>query len=495
LSTPTGGAAPPSSLPRWTILSVTTLGAFMSALDSNIVTIALPNMARDLSAQYSLLGWVLAAYVLAVAALVLQAGKFGDNFGKKRIYLIGFAVFGISSALCGLSQNIDELIVFRFIQGLGASAMLATGIPLIFASFPASERGMAVGVNSIAWAVGAVLGPLIGGALTAIDWRLIFYVNVPVAALAILVGRLRIPSALNAKSPFAGKINFLSAIILGLAIGLIMFWLTLLDARYAILGAVGIVAFVVAEARSKNPLLSRELLRNRGFVFSAVALAIMMVSFFGIVFLMSFYFQSVAGFSPLIAGLWVAPLPAALGVVNPISGKLFDRFSRPAIMAVLGAIIVIGAVLLLSGALKATSPGLTIALLLAVIGVGGGLVWSPTIAGALAFSRPEMRGVANGTAFTMIYVGFATSVSLVVSVSTASLPPALSAAIQSGALTGLTGAAATSFDQGLINSLLVLAVVGVVGVPFLFLVLREQMRQRGSRAASTSEGAAPPAAA
>lgn len=494
MSGPTGGSAPLRSLPRWTILSVTTLGAFMSALDSNIVTIALPNIAKDLSAQYSLLGWVLAGYVLAVAALVLQAGKFGDNFGKKRIYLIGFAAFGISSALCGISQNIDELIVFRFIQGLGASAMLATGIPLIFASFPPSERGMAVGVNSIAWAVGAVLGPLIGGVLTAIDWRLIFYVNVPVAALAILVGRLRIPSALNAKSPLAGNINFVSATILGVAIGLIMFWLTLLDVRYAILGAIGVVAFVVAEAKSKNPLLSRELLRNRGFVFSAVALAVMMVSFFGIVFLMSFYFQSVAGFSPLVAGVWVAPLPLALGIVNPLSGRMFDRFTRPAIMAIVGAFVVIGAVFLLSSALKDTSPGLTIALLLAVIGIGGGLVWSPTIAGALAFSRPEMRGVANGTAFTMIYVGFATSVSLVVSVSTSSLPAALSAAIQSGALTGLTGTAATSFDQGLINSLLVLAVVGIIGVPFLFMVLREQSRQRKSPAAASSDNAAPTAA-
>jgi len=229
-------------------------------------------------------------------------------------------------------------------------------------------------------------------------------------------------------------------------------------------------------------------------VFSAVALAIMMVSFFGIVFLMSFYFQSVAGFSPLIAGVWVAPLPLALGIVNPISGRLFDRFSRPAIMAIVGAVIVIGAVFLLSSALKDTSPGLAIALLLAVIGVGGGLVWSPTIAGALAFSRPEMRGVANGTAFTMIYVGFATSVSLVVSVSTSSLPAALSAAIQSGALTGLTGAAATSFDQGLVNALLVLAVVGIVGVPLLFLVLREQVRQRKPPTQASSESAAPVAA-
>ena len=150
-------------------------------------------------------------------------------------------------------------------------------------------------------------------------------------------------------------------------------------------------------------------------------------------------------------------------------------------MSIIGAAIVIGDVYLLSSALKSTSPGVEIALLLAVIGIGGGFVWSPSIAGALAFSRPEMRGIANGTAFTLIYVGFATSVALVVSVSTASLPAALSAQIQSGALTGLSSASALAFDQGLINALLVLAVVGIVGVPFLFLVLREQMRQRESR--------------
>jgi EmrB/QacA subfamily drug resistance transporter len=450
----------------------------MSALDSNIVTIALPNIAKDLMADYSLLGWILAGYVLAVAALVLQAGKLGDNFGKRGVYLVGFAVFGISSALCGLSQSVDQLIAFRIVQGFGASAMLATGIPLIFASFPASERGMAVGVNSVAWAIGAVLGPLLGGALTAIDWRLIFYVNVPVAAVAILVGRLKIPSSLNQRNPQAGRLNFASATVLGIAIGLIMLWLTLFDVRLAALGMVGVFAFAITERRSKNPLLSRELLRNKGFVFSVVSLAIMMVAFFGVVFLMSFYFQSVAGFSPLVAGIWVSPLPAALGIVNPISGRLYDRFRLPAMMSLVGAILVIVAVFLLGNALKSPSPGLEVLSLLAVIGVGGGLVWSPSISSAIQFSRPDLRGVANGTAFTLIYVGFATSVALVVSVSTTSLPAALAAQIQSGGVTGLTAASALLFDQGLVNALLALCVVGALGVPFLLMVLREQARER-----------------
>jgi EmrB/QacA subfamily drug resistance transporter len=464
-----------SELPRWTILSVTTLGAFMAALDSNIVTIALPNISKGLSAGYSLLGWVLAGYVLAVAALVLQSGKLGDSYGKKNVYLVGFVIFGVASALCGVSQDVYQLIAFRIVQGAGASIMLATAIPLIFASFPPSERGSAIGVNSVAWAVGAVAGPVLGGALTAIDWRLIFYVNVPVAALAVFVGRARIPSALNFRNRIGGRLNLANATVLGAAIALVMLWLTLLDYRIAALGVLGIGAFGVVEYRSSNPILNRELLRNRGFVFSVVSLGIMMTAFFGISFVMSFYFQSVAGLSPLEAGIWLSPLPLALAVSNPLAGRVFDRLGRPAIVSVAGAAVVFGSLILLSGALRGTSPGTEILVLLAVIGGAAGFVWSPSISSALRFARAEMRGVANGTAFTLIYVGFATSVALVVSVSTSSLPAALAAQVQSGSVI-LTGLNASLFEGGLAQALVALAAVGFLGIPFLLLVVREQAR-------------------
>jgi EmrB/QacA subfamily drug resistance transporter len=470
-----GGQTGTEDLPRWTILSVTTLGAFMAALDSNIVTIALPYIAKGLSAGYSLLGWVLAGYVLAVAALVLQAGKLGDAYGKKRVYLIGFAVFGASSALCGVSENAYQLIAFRLVQGAGASVMIATAIPLIFASFPPSQRGSAVGINSIAWAVGAVAGPVLGGVLTAIDWRLIFYVNVPVAALAVLIGRAKIPVWLNVKNVRGGKINLPNALVLGTAIALVMLWLTAVQYWLAALGVLGVIAFVVAELKSSNPLLNRELLESRGFVYSVISLGVMMTAFFGIAFVMSFYFQSVAGLSPLAAGLWLAPLPVALAISNPIAGKVFDKLRRPAAVSVAGAVVVFLSLLGLSRELAAAGPGVEVAALLAVTGAAGGFVWAPSISSALKFSRAEMRGVANGTAFTLIYLGFATSVALVVSVSTAALPAGLAAQVQSGSVI-LAGSSAALFDGGLANALLALAAVGAMGVPFLLLVLREQSR-------------------
>jgi MFS family permease len=463
----------------------------MAALDSNIVTIALPYISKSLNAGYSLLGWVLAGYVLASAALVLQSGKLGDNYGKKNVYLVGFAIFGIASALCGLSGDAYQLIAFRIVQGVGASIMVATGIPLIFASFPPSERGSAVGINSVAWAIGAISGPLFGGVLTTIDWRFIFFVNVPIAALAIFIGRFKIPAALNTKSLYAGKLNIGGAALLGVAIAFVMLSLTLFDYRWGAIAALGIGAFAFAESKSKNPVLSRELLKSRGFVLSVVSLGIMMTSFFGIVFVMSFYFQSIAGFSPLLAGLWVAPLPAALAVTNPIAGRVFDRLRRPALTSLAGAALAFSSLVLLVPATSTQTPGLQVSVLLALIGIGGGFMWSPSIASALKFSRPEMRGVANGTAFTLIFVGFATSVALVVSVSTAALPTALATQIRSGSVLGLDSASANLFNQGLGTALLGLAAIGVVAIPLLVLLAREQARHFSAYEVQGESGAKP----
>ncbi len=448
----------------------------MAAVDSNIVAIALPSISKSLSAGISLLGWVITSYVLAVAALVLQSGKLGDNYGKKKVYLIGFAIFGIASALCGLSQDAYQLIAFRVLQGIGASILTATALPLVFASFPPSERGSAVGVNSLAWAVGAGAGPVLGGALTSIDWRFIFYVNVPVAALAILLGLRRIPEWLNAKNPYAGRLNLVSSTLLGITIAAVMLLLSFFDLRLIPVAVVTLAAFLVAEMKSKNPLLNRELIGNRGFVYSAVALSVMMTAFFGIPFVMSFYFQSVSGFSPVVAGLWVAPLPITLAVFNPLAGRVFDRLRRPAWTSIVGAVVFVVSLVLLSSAIVASVPGVYVIVLLALLGAGGGFVWAPSVSSALKFTRQELRGVANGTAFTLIYIAFAASIAIVVSVSAASLPPAIVGQIYLGGVNGLTPSQAEIFDQGLSRALLGLAVVGVIGIFLLFFVLREQTK-------------------
>jgi EmrB/QacA subfamily drug resistance transporter len=473
--------APDNDLPRWNVLYVTTLGAFMVALDSNIVTLALPYISKALSTGYSTLSWVLAGYLIALAALLLQSGKLCDFYGKKRVYLLGFAIFGVASALCGLSPDAYQLIAYRIIQGAGASIILATGIPLVFASFPPRERGMAIGVQSAAYAAGSVAGPVLGGALTSVDWRLIFFINVPIALAAVVVGQAKIPRWLNARIGRQARVNLLDATLLAASIALIVLWLTFFEDWIALLGVLALVAFIAAESRSSDPLVNRELLRSRGFLYSSVALGLIFTSFAGIVFVMSFYFQSVAGFSPLAAGLWIAPLPLGLALGNPIAGRVFDRLGRPALASIVAAIIASSSLVGIGSAVLSSDPGVDVLLLLFLVGFAAGFEWTPSISSVLRFARPELRGLASGTAYTVVQIGFATSIALVVSISTLALPLALADQIRAGSVTGLTPAVLTLFDQGLGHSLVGLAVVGLASVPFLLLLAREQGLVFGKR--------------
>jgi MFS family permease len=462
----------------------------MVALDSNIVTLALPYISKALSTGYSTLSWVLAGYLLALAALLLQSGKLCDFYGKKRVYLIGFAIFGVTSALCGLSPDAYQLIAYRIVQGAGASIILATGIPLVFASFPPRERGMAIGVQSAAYAAGSVAGPVLGGALTAVDWRLIFFINVPIALAAILVGRAKIPQWLNTRVGRELRINLLDATLLAASVALIVLWLTLFEDWIALLGILAIAAFIAAESRSSDPLLNRELLGSRGFLYSSVALGLIFTSFAGIVFVMSFYFQSVAGFSPLAAGLWIAPLPLGLALGNPLGGRVFDALGRPALASIVAAVIASSSLVGIGSAVLSSDPGVEVVLLLFLVGFAAGFEWTPSISSVLRFARPELRGLASGTAYTVVQIGFATSIALVVSISTLALPLALADQIRSGSVTGLAPAVSTLFDQGLGRSLLGLAVVGLASIPFLLLLAREQGRVFGKTGGGPDSGTA-----
>jgi MFS family permease len=464
------------TFPRWSVLSVTSLGAFMVALDSNIVTIALPEISKALSAGYSLLSWVLAGYLISLAALLLQSGKLGDIYGKKRIYLIGFAIFGAASALCGLSPDAYQLVAYRIVQGVGASILLATGLPLVSASFPPKERGMALGVQFAAYAIGAVAGPVLGGALTAIDWRLIFFINVPISAVAVAIGRVRIPSSFNLRGTVVVKFNLVNAALLVSAVALVVLSLTISNSAYGLIGILALVVFYFAERKSSNAILNKDLLKTRGFVYSVIALSLLFVSYAGVAFVMSFYFQAISGFSPLTAGLWIAPLPIGLGIANVLAGELFDKMRRPALMSIAASILTAGSLLVLGSVILNSVPGTVVIVLLALIGFGSGFEWTPTITAVLKFAKAEVRGVASGTAYTVVQIAYVMSIALVVALSTASLPSTLSAQIRSGSIGGLSSVSAALFDKGLASAILGLAIVGFATLPFLILVTREQGR-------------------
>lgn len=446
----------------------------MVAVDSTIVIIGLPVIGKDLHSGVSLLGWIITAYVLTTAASLLQFGKIGDKFGKKKVYLIGFAVFGASSALCGFSLGIYELVAFRLMQGIGAAMLSATSYPLIFASFPQSERGTAMGVNAIAWAVGAVTGPVLGGFLVAIDWRLVFFINVPVALSAVLIGIKKMPKYLDMGSTEAKRINLASSVMLALSVAMTLLWLTLFEPLFALAGLVGLALLVVSEKKSKDPLIEREL-KSKGFWFSSISLAITNLGVLGIPFVLTFYYQIVKGTSPIATGIFIVPLSLALAISNPLSGRLFDRMKVSGLLGLIGAILNGIATLALSAAVITKASSFYLDIPLVIVGIGGGLVWTPLLGSALKFSKPELRGVANGTCFTLINLGFAASIAILIAISATFLPKSIVSRIYLGNLAGLTNSEIILFNHGMAESLLILALVDFVAtLPIIFVIFQQR---------------------
>lgn len=449
----------------------------MVAVDSTIVVIGLPVIGKDLHSGVSLLGWIISGYVLTTAATLLQFGKLGDKYGKKKVYLVGFAVFGASSAFCGISSGIYELIAFRLVQGVGAAMLSATSYPLVFASFPEHERGTAMGVNSIAWAAGAVTGPVLGGFLVSVDWRLMFFINVPVALSAVLIGIKKMPGYLNAGYPGAKRVNFASSVILALTVAMTLLWLTLFEPLFALAGAGGLALLIISEKKSKEPLIDREL-KSKGFWLSAISLAITDFGVLGIPFILTFYYQVVKGASPIATGIFILPLSIALVVSNPLSGRLFDKMKVSGVLALIGAILNGVATLALSAVVLTRAASFYLDIPLVVIGIGGGLVWTPLLGSALQFSKPQLRGVANGTCFTLLNLAFAASIAILIAVSATFLPENIVSRVYLGNLAGLTGSDIVLFNNGMAESLLILALVDFLATAPIILLVLQQRRQK-----------------
>lgn len=450
----------------------------MIGLDTNIVSIAVPVIGRDLSAGISLLGWVITAYVVATAALLLQLGKVGDRYGRKRIYLIGFVLFGVASALCGASFSIYQLIAFRFFQGCAGAMLGANAAPLIFDSFPSTQRGTAIGVNAIAYSIGAIAGPAAGGFIVFIDWRLIFYINVPVAAIAVLIGAKKIPkskpvsAAPNAKSP----LNIVNSLLLGLAVAFVLIWLTFFDIRYALIALIPAVALIILEIKSSNPLFDRLLVANRGFVYSIIGLTFLQTAVLGVPFALAFYYQILLRYTPIVTGMLIVPLAVASVITSPIAGALFDKIRFPAIITIIGALACGVSEVILGYAINARWTPIEISIVLVGVGAGNGLVWAPMISSIFKFVKPDIRGIASGATYTLVNIAFASSIAIVIAVAASFLPTTTAANIFFGNAGNLSQTQEVLFQQGLARSLFSLGIIDFIALPIIALVFIEQRK-------------------
>jgi EmrB/QacA subfamily drug resistance transporter len=403
---------------KWLPLITVSLGTFMLLVDVTIVNVALPDMAVDLKTSFSSLQWVVDAYALVLAALVLGTGTIADRIGHRRAYVIGLVVFAVSSTTCGFAPNVDVLITFRAIQGVGAAAMFATTFALLNSSYQGRDRGTAYGVWGAVAGASASIGPILGGLLTeGASWRWIFFVNVPVSVvvIALCVGVLT-----DQQDPVSRRIDvFGMAAFTGFA-GAATYafiranedgWAT--TPTYALLAAsvAFFLVFLLIESHIAEPMIELSLLRNRSF--AGVLLAALVLNFSAFAFLTytSIWMQSVLGFGAIKTGFTGIPLSLAAFVISAGIGRFLHGGRAGAIIG--GGLIAIGGGALLNMVLLqsqdswvALLPGFVLA------GIGVGLA-TPTLSSSGMAAVPiERGGMAAGAVNSMRQLGYAFGIAL-----------------------------------------------------------------------------------
>jgi EmrB/QacA subfamily drug resistance transporter len=385
---------------RWTLVAVC-VTTFMLLLDITIVNVALPSIQHRLKADLTGLQWVVDAYALALAALILTAGALADRFGRRLLFTFGVIVFTSASLLCGLAWNITALNVARGLQGVGGAALFATALALIGHEYPGADRFGAIAVWGATVGAAVASGPLVGGILTdALGWRWVFFVNVPVGAFALLVARTRMAESRDAgavKTDFAGLITFSAAlflIVFGLLRGNAEGWGSPLILSTLVAGIALLVAFVVVEAQQQRPMLDISLFRRPAFVGVSLATFAIAAGMFALFPYLSIYLQDVLGTSPLGAGLRFLPLTIFVFVI-PLATRGIVQRMQPWVFPALGLLLVAVALLLMHGL---TSDSVWTALLpgFIVAGVGIGLANPTLAAAALRTVDPARTGMASG---------------------------------------------------------------------------------------------------
>ncbi|WP_342561704.1 MFS transporter [Paenibacillus sp. FSL R7-0345] len=367
---------------RWIILIVLNLFTFMSTLDGSIVNIALPVLVKQLNLPVAQVEWVTTGYLMAICSVILFFGKLGDMVGKIKIFKIGTIVFIIGSLLCGLSTNLPFLIVSRVIQAIGASMTMANSQGIVTDIFPANERGKALGLIGTFVSLGSIAGPSLGGIIVStLGWEYIFWVNVPIGLIAIVLGTKVLPKDLvrvKSKIDLPGSLLF-SFFIITLFAGLLLGQqLGYSDGRILAAlaaAAVSFAAFLIVELRSQAPLLQLSLFKNSLFSLSILCAFLVFAANFCFNIISPFYAQNMLGLSPFYAGFLLMLFPISMVIIAPLSGALSDKIGSE-FLTFAGLIVMVIAQFGLAR-LHEGSSVILVGLWIAMLGVGSGLFQSP----------------------------------------------------------------------------------------------------------------------
>ncbi len=403
---------------KWLVLIAIGMSTFMSALDTSVVNTVLPIITKSFESHIATVEWVVIIYLLIVSGLLLSFGRLGDIRGHRTVFLIGFSIFIISSALCGMSPTIEFLILFRGLQAIGAAMLAANSPAILTKSFPSSQRGQALGLQATMTYLGLTVAPSLGGWLTdLVSWRAIFYINIPVGISAFVLAWMFIPSdegkKLHESFDFQGALLFLAglvALLLALNQGYAWGWISPAISSLFVFAAIFLAVFIYVEKRRTNPLLDLSLFRNRAFSSSVISAVLNYIAVFSILLLMPFYLLEGRGFTPSQAGLILTVQPIVMAVVAPIAGSFSDRIGTR-IPTVTGMIVLAGGIFLMSRFGPAT-PIYQIAIALGIVGLGTGTFISPNNSAIMGAAPRERQGIAAGLLATARSTGMVLGVGL-----------------------------------------------------------------------------------
>ena len=435
----------------WT-LTLTSTAFFMVALDSLVVVTALPAIHRELAGPFATLEWTVNAFALTYAAGIITAASLGDRLGRRRIFVIGLAVFTLASIGCATAPNAVTLVAARAVQGVGAAMIMPLSLTILTSAFPLERRGVIVGVWGGIGGLAVALGPLVGGAITqGLSWHWIFWVNVPIGIAAVVLSALRLPESRPRSTP----LDLVAAgLVAGGAIAIVGGLIHASDngwkdaATIALLsgGGVCLAAFVLWELRAATPMLPMQLFRIRSFSAGNATAFLMAGTIFSAAFLIAQYLQFGLGYSPFETGLRMLPWTATPLVVAPAAGLLSDRIGSRVVLAagmlLQGVGLAAFALLAVAGAAYG---GFVLPLFAAGVGISMALPIAPTV--VVSAVSPQEMGTASGVNSTLQRFGSAFATALAAAVFSAN---------------GHIGSA-SSFSTGLRPALLVVALLSVAG--------------------------------
>src|SRR4051812_21163094 len=388
---------------RWWTLAAMCFALFMIMLDNTVVNVALPSIQEDLGATLSALEWTVNAYTLTFAVLLVTGGRLGDIFGRRRMFLFGVVVFALSSAAIGLAPSQTWLVAGRAVQGVGAAFMMPGTLSIITNTFPAAERGKAIGTWAGVSALALAIGPVVGGALTEyVSWRAIFFLNLPVATGAVAVTLFATHEsrdetvARTVDIPGVATLSVgLTALVLALVEGNSWGWGSGRIVALLVVAAVALPAFVFVERRvSRVPMVDFAFFRSRTYVGANTVAFIVSFAMLAMFFFLALYMQNILGYSALQAGVRFLPSTLVIIVMAPLSGRLSDKVGPRPLMAI-GLSLTAFALFLLTRIDVGTSYGLLLPAFV-IMGAGIGLTMSPMSTAAMNSVREDKAGVASG---------------------------------------------------------------------------------------------------